>query len=114
MRTMFSVTSGSLCFDEITVDQLETARPLILDTRICRLTHPSGETLTQWLKALGFGEVRGSHSGSRFAGRLFDNLPEGVRPDGLTSLDELLRPVVGAVVDMAAPLCLNPMITAVK
>jgi len=40
-------------------------------------------------------------------------LEEG-RPDGLRELDSMLRPLVGAVVDMAAPLCLNPMITAVK
>jgi SAM-dependent methyltransferase len=111
---MLSVASGSLSANPITISQLERMRPLILDKKVCRLAHPSGETFARWLEDLGFSEVRGTHSGIKFAGRLFDSLPEDMRPAGLGELDTLLRPLICAVVDMAAPLCLNPMITAVK
>jgi SAM-dependent methyltransferase len=112
--SVLSVTSGSLSFDAVTVADLEKVKPFVADARVCRLTHPSGETLVGWLKDLGFSQALGTHSGIRFAGRLFDSLPEQIRPRDLAGLDDLLRPVVGTVVDMAAPLCLNPMITAVK
>lgn len=111
---MFSATGGSLAFDSITVSRLEEARPFIVEARACRLTHPSGATLARWLEELGFTPVLPTHSGIRFAGRLFDDLSEKVRPDDLASLDDLLKPTVGVVVDMAAPVTSNPMITAVK
>lgn len=111
---MLSVTSGSLSRDSITEADLEKARPFVADARVCRLTHPSGDTLARWLKELGFREVQGTHSGIGFAGSLFDGLPEEIRPADLEGLDRLLRPLVCAVVGMAAPLCMNPMITAVK
>jgi SAM-dependent methyltransferase len=112
--TLFSAGAGSLSFSSITVTQLEKAKPFVLEARVCRLTHPSGETLARWLEELGFSRVLPTHSGIRFAGRLFDNLPGERHPQDLNSLDGLLRPLVGIVVEMAAPLSLNPMITAVK
>jgi SAM-dependent methyltransferase len=111
---MFSVTEGSLSFNLITVSQMEEAQPFIVDTRVCRLTHPSGETLARWLKDLGFSEVLPTHSGIRFAGRLFDTIPREDHPQDLGGLDKLLRPLVGIVTGMAAPVTSNPMITAVK
>jgi hypothetical protein len=112
--TLFSASGGSLSFSSITVSQLEKAEPYVVEARVCRLTHPSGETLARWLKELGFSRVLPTHSGIRFAGRLFDNMPRERHPEDLSSLDDLLRPLVGIVVDMVAPLAHNPMITAVK
>ncbi len=111
---MFSVTEGSLSFNAISVLQLEEARPFIVEARTCRLTHPSGATLTRWLEELGFSRVLPTHSGIRFAGRLFDSTLGENHPQDLRGLDKLLRPLIGVVVDMAAPVTSNPMITAVK
>lgn len=111
---MLSASSGSISSSSITVAQLEKASPFIIGAKTCRLTHPSGETLGRWLKASGFSEVQGTHSGIGFAGALFDSLPDAIRPRDLGGLDNLLEPVIGLIVQMAAPLHSNPMITAIK
>jgi hypothetical protein len=78
------------------------------------LSHPSGKTLVRWLEEIGFSRVLPTHSGIRFAGRLFDTIPGGDHPRDLGGLDKLLRPLINVVVDMAAPVASNPMMTAVK
>jgi ubiquinone/menaquinone biosynthesis C-methylase UbiE len=111
---MLSGSGASLPMSSITVEQMEKSRQFVIDARVCRLSHPSGETFAEWLKDLGFSTVMGTHNGAEFAGRLFDGLPQEHRPKDMLQLDRFLRPAVGAVVDMAAPLCLNPMLTAAK
>jgi len=101
-------------FDMITVERLEGVLPAIEDAMVCELTHPSGRTLASWMEEVGFSEVHPTHDGSTFAGRLFDTLPKDERPEDMEGLDEMLRPLVGVVVEMAAPLEEDPMITAVK
>jgi len=105
---------GFLSFDVITIPLLEKARSAIIDARLCSLIHPSGETLVSWLNDIGFREVIPSHSGAEFAGQLFDRLPEKYRPKDISALDAMLRPLVEIVVQMAAPLSVDPMITAIK
>jgi len=87
----------------------ETLRP-----SACTLRHPSGRTLAPWLTEAGFSEVIPSHGGGPFAGRLFDSLPEERRPRSLEGVEDLLAPLVKAVIDMPAPIDTDPMITAVK
>jgi hypothetical protein len=114
VRSLLEVVSDPLSADAISLPCLERAKPLIIEARACRLVHPSGCTLARLLKEAGFREVLPTHSGSRFAARLFDAWPEEDRPGDLAGLDRLLGPLVEIVVGMAAPLESNPMITAVK
>ena len=108
-------SEGRPCtYEGFTVDLLERLRPRILDARACTLRHPSGRTLAAWLTEAGFSEVIPSHGGGPFAGRLFDNLPQERRPRSSEAVEDLLAPLVQAVVDMPAPMDIDPMITAVK
>jgi ubiquinone/menaquinone biosynthesis C-methylase UbiE len=112
--SLFSATSGSLGRNAVTVAQMEKAMPAIVDTRSCRLTHPSGKTFASWLGGVGFSQVVATHDGPRFAGSLFDLLPERPRPADQAGLDIMLEPLVGIVVDMRAPIESNPALTAIK
>lgn len=114
LANLFRSEGRSRTYEGITVELLERLRPYILDARTCSLVHPSGRTLVSWLRDIGFREVLPSHSGGWFAGRLFEHLPEERRPDSLVAIDELLVPLVKIVVQMPAPLDIDPMITAVR
>lgn len=109
-----SKDGGSVSFDTISIPLLERVRSAVVDARVCSLAHPSGRTLVSWLRDVGFSEVQPSHSGGEFAGWLFDQIPEERRPKNIDSLDALLKPLVRIVVQMVAPLDLDPMITAIK
>lgn len=104
----------SISFDMITVPLLEKVRSAVIDARFCSLAHPSGKTMVSWLKEIGFREAIPSHSGAEFAGLLFDQLSERNRPKDISSVDAMLRPLVRIVVKMAAPISIDPMITAIK
>ena len=114
LANLFRSEGRSRTYEGITVELLERLRPYILDARTCSLVHPCGRTLASWLGDIGFREVFPSHSGGWFAGRLFEHLPEERRPDSLVAIDELLAPLVKTVVQMPAPLDIDPMITAVR
>jgi ubiquinone/menaquinone biosynthesis C-methylase UbiE len=101
-------------FTDVTIEKLQQVADRISDARMCTLIHPSGKTLVQWLSKIGFREVLATYSGAWFAGQLYDVLPPSRRPNDLSSVDELIRPGVRIVVDMAAPIEQDPMITAVK
>ncbi len=107
--------AGGPHFSEATpVPSLESVRRYVAGARRCTLIHPSGTTLASWLQDIGFREVIPSHSGASFAGHLFDRLSENERPRDMDGVDILLRPLVGIVVEMAAPPATDPMITAMK
>jgi hypothetical protein len=110
----FSLEGSALSFEAITVPLLEDARPAITDAKVCHLNHPSGKTMVSWLEEIGFQAVIPSHSGADFAGQLFEQLRERDRPKDVHGVDALLRPLVRIVVGMAAPIEIDPMITAVK
>jgi SAM-dependent methyltransferase len=105
---------GPIELERITLPLLEQVRESIIAARVCTTFHPSGKTLGAWLAEMGFREVIPSHDGSDFAGRLWDALPEERRPRALEAVDALLQPTVQAVIGLAAPLALDPPITAVK
>ena len=110
----FSKDGHTLSFDMITITLFKKIRSAIIDARFCSLIHPSGKTLVSWLKDIGFQKVIPSHSGSWFAGQLFDQFSEKERPKDVNAIDEMLRPLVKIVVQMVAPLEIAPMITAIK
>jgi SAM-dependent methyltransferase len=114
LTSALSKHSGQIVFDDISVPLLEKICPAVIDARICTTIHASGRTLAAWLGETGFREVLPSHDGSDFAGSLFDAYPENQRPRELTDIDTFLRPVVKVVVEMPAPLAIDPPITAVK
>jgi hypothetical protein len=111
---LFSEQDRPISFEMITVPLLEKAGPHIQDARICILPHPSGKTMLSLLSNVGFREIIPSHSGADLAGRLFDELPKEQRPTDMEGVDALVKPLVKIGVQMAAPLEMDPMITAVK
>lgn len=104
----------SLSFVMITVARLEAVASSLTDARACLTKHPSGRTLARWLHGLGFRQVHPTHSGAAAACELFDRVPQTERPVDRQGVDGLLRPVAEMVTDLAAPLDVDPMITAVK
>jgi SAM-dependent methyltransferase len=110
----FARDATALSLDMVTVERLEALRPVIVDARVCTTIHPSGPTLASWLRETGFRGVLPSHSGALFAGRLFEGLAESDRMTDVDTVDALVRPLVRLVVDMAAPVKSDPMITAYK
>jgi SAM-dependent methyltransferase len=106
--------TGVLPIDRVTKALLESLKPDIDEVVSCRLSHPSGRTYSDWLNEIAFSEVIPSHSGSSFAGDLFDRLSREERPGDMGAIDDMLRPVVDVVVEMRAPLSSNPRITAIK
>ena len=104
----------SVSFSKLTIPLLERTRRSILDARVCTTVHPSGRTLASWLSEIGFKKIIPSHSGGWFAAQLFETLADRHRPQSLSDLDALLRPVVRVVTEMYAPIDMDPMITAIK
>jgi SAM-dependent methyltransferase len=105
---------GDVSYETLSMAILEQARAHIVAALTCTLTHPSGKTLATWLQEIGFQEVHPSYSGGWFAWRLFNQLAADRRPQDLASLDAYLRPCVEAFVQFAAPLDVDPPITATK
>ncbi len=105
---------GRLSYPTLTVSLLEKLRPVIIDARACILPHPSGATFAALLTEAGFHEIIPSHSGAAFAGRLYDVIPPQQRPGDLEGVDTLLRPLMKVIIEMRAPLDIDPMITAIK
>jgi len=110
----FRKAPSELTFADLSVERLEGLRDAIVGARVLTTTHPSGRTLAHWLLDAGFVEVLPSHDGAACAAALYDLLPSARRPRSLVELDEYLRPVVAAVVQMKAPTDIDPMITALK
>jgi len=111
----FGVQGGhELRYASLSVSQLAQLHPALADARVCQTTHPRGKTIAAWLHEIGFAQVLPTHDGSSAAGRLFEALPESSRSRNLADVDAALRPVVQVVTQLAAPIELDPMITAIK
>ncbi len=110
----FSVEEEALTMEDVTIGGLESLRAAVLDVGISTTVHASGRTLTRWLAEIGFRQVLPSHDGISFVSSLFDHIPDDDRPDTLQAIDAYLAPIIIAVVDLPAPLELDPTITAVK
>jgi SAM-dependent methyltransferase len=105
---------GADAYAALRPEALDALRPRIVEVRRCVTRHPSGRTLAGWLREAGFGVVRGTHSGNRFAGRLFDLMAATARPADEGALRELLAPLIQVVVDLDAPLETDPRLLAIK
>jgi SAM-dependent methyltransferase len=105
---------GEVSYAALDVEALERLRPHVVGAVTCTLTHACGRTLARWLKEIGFQEVLPSYSGGWYAWQLYEVLGARRRPRDLEALDAYLGPVVEAFVGFAAPLDVDPMITAVK
>lgn len=110
----FSKDSSRISYEDVTIPILENIRSYITDSQVCTTIHPSGKTLVSWLREIGFVNIIPSHSGSMIAGQLFESFPEVNRPRTLGDVDDYLRPIIRAVVNMQAPIEMDPMITAIK
>jgi len=95
-------------------EAMERLRPHVTEARRCRLSHPSALSLSRWLRGSGFLDVRATHDGGRFAGRLFDLTPAERRPADRAGVVDLLEAPVRCAVEMAAPLEADPPITAIR
>ena len=81
---------------------------------MCTTIHPSGKTWVAWLAEAGFREVCPTLNGMDMAEGLFHQIAPTNRPKDMAALDALLQPIVKAVVEIATPAEIDPMITAVK
>jgi SAM-dependent methyltransferase len=114
LKRHFSNTIDTPVFADVTVAKLRLITDRVSDVRTCSLTHPSCATLVTWLDRIGFGDILPSYSGAWFAGQFYDVVSSAERPQDIQGVDDLVRPVVQIVVNMAASMDLDPMITAVK
>ena len=99
---------------QLSVAVLKRLREHIIEAAKCTTVHPSGRTFATLLNEAGFSEVKPTHSGGRFARRLFDRLDQTARPSSMEQIDQLLKPLVEVAVTLPAPLDNDPLITAVK
>jgi len=114
LKRHFSGTDRIPEFKEVTNEKLLTLSDSVRGSCHCSLTHPSGRTLVTWLGKIGFREILPSYSGAWFAGQLYDVVPSSDRPEDMQGVDEFIRPLIQIVVNMTAPVSLDPVITAVK
>jgi len=109
-----SASARAVGIEHVTPGALDALRPAITAAWVCTLSHPSGATYVRWLREIGFSVVQPTHNGGRFARGLFGNMLPRDRPASLEGVTDLLSPLVQVVVEMPAPVELDPMITAVK
>jgi hypothetical protein len=107
-------SADRLRISDVTVTGLQPLTGALLDVRKCVTSHPSGPTLAAWLRQIGFSEIRPSHNGLDAAAHLFEQTPADKRPQTITAVDAYLEPFVKLAIRLAAPLEMEPMITAVK
>ncbi|MGI6131623.1 MAG: class I SAM-dependent methyltransferase [Bacillota bacterium] len=107
-------SAGAVGIEHATPDTLDALRPAITGAWVCTLSHPSGASYARWLREIGFSIVRPTHNGGRFARELFGKMLPEDRSTSLEGVTQLLSPLVQVVVEMPAPVEMDPMITAVK
>ena len=100
--------------DALTIAALEKSLAVLEEARVCATIHPSGKTWVAWLAEAEFREVWPTLNGMDTAEGLFHQIAPGNRPKDMAALDALLQPIVRAVVRIAAPAEIDPMITAMK
>jgi SAM-dependent methyltransferase len=105
---------GEVSYEVLDVEAMERLRPHVVGAVTCTLRHASGRTLVGWLKEIGFSEVHPSYGGGWYAWRLHEALEPERRPRDLGALDAYLSPLIEAFVGFAAPVEVNPLVTAVK
>lgn len=101
-------------FNQITVPYLEDIKHKIINSQVCKTIHPSGRTFVSWLKEVGFEKVNPTYSGGIAAAKLFGQYSDEDRPKDLDSIDNIIKKLVGVVVQLEAPIAIEPAITAIK
>jgi ubiquinone/menaquinone biosynthesis C-methylase UbiE len=101
-------------FTALTIPALEKSLAALAEAKVCTTEHPSGNTWVAWLAEAGFSKVWPTLNGMDMAQGLFHQIAPASRPKDMAALDALLQPIVKAVVELAAPAGIDPMITAVK
>jgi SAM-dependent methyltransferase len=107
-------SADRLRISDVTVAGLQPLTGALLDVRKCVTSHPSGPTLVAWLRQISFSEIWPSHNGLDAAAHLFEQTPADKRPQTITAVDAYLEPFVKMAIRLAAPLEMDPMITAVR
>lgn len=101
-------------FNQITIPYLEDIKHKITNSQVCKTIHPSGSTFVSWLKEVGFKKVNPTYSGGIAAAKLFGQYSDEDRPKDLDSIDNIIKKVVSVVVQLEAPIDIEPAITAIK
>lgn len=109
-----ALTASGPASQKISLPKLQSLSDRLLNVRQCVTSHPSGRTLVGWLAQIGFREIRPSHNGLDAAATLFEQTAAAERPLTVTAVDAYLEPFVQMAIELAAPLEMEPMITAVK
>ena len=94
---------GKPVWDRITEAFLKTTLAHLRGTRLCTLTHPSGETFLRWLKEAGFREAHGTRSGADVAAELFNRASPSERPADLQGVDKRIQGAVREAVQTPIP-----------
>ena len=91
---------------------IETVAEHVVEVVTWQTRHPSCRTWLRLLAEAGFSGARPTHDGGSFARTMNKTLPVEDRARDLDGVDEYLRPIVGAVVQLDAPPDGDPWITA--
>jgi len=92
----------TLTYDMITIPALNSLKQSIIDVNKCTLTHPSGNTLVEWLMSCGFYDIKAVQCGGWFAGKLYSELPESTKPKSKADVESYLKPVIKVLTKMRA------------
>jgi SAM-dependent methyltransferase/GNAT superfamily N-acetyltransferase len=103
-----------LAWSTLRPETLSRLLPHLREGLSCVTQHPSGHTWRRWMEEVGFRTIQGTHDGNRFARDLVARLAPAARPRDLAAVDDYLRPLVGAVIALPAPIHDDPWITATK
>lgn len=101
-------------FNNVTIPFLEKIKSKIVQIQICKTVHPSGKTLVSWLTEIGFNKIIPSYNGGIAALKLFNQYCDTDRPTDQDSIDKIIKKVVKVVIELRAPIEIDPMITAIK
>lgn len=105
--------NDNINFSQLTISLLEEIEPKITNVQALRTIHPSGKTYTKWFKKAGFREVLSTYSGGIAASKLYDLYKEEL-PNSLEQVDEAIKKTVKIVINLKAPIEMDPMIVSIK
>ncbi len=103
-----------ITFNMFSVELIQRLKPFILKVFVCKLYHPSGKTFINWLKEIGFQSVFPSHKGNYFAAKLFESYSKNITLKTMEEVDELIKLPIKTVINLEAPMEIDPWITAIK
>lgn len=118
LRQQLGATCGTISYDQLDADRLAQLAPHLIKAKQCTTRHPSGATWARMLSQIGFQPLDrggfGRHNGSHVAAERYKQTPPSARPRKAATIDALLQPWVAMAVQLAAPLSIDPWLTAFK